>query len=141
MTSFKSLATALIMLLSLNAFAANNTNYQPVTNAEYSDAVLKAVLYVMEDCYINKHKKNAELGVCMAKYFTKTVPNPQQYRINITGDTPGDLKLILFNKSGYTVKCLLTLGSKIVVNSCARSQGVPLNNGQELSITPPADVE
>jgi hypothetical protein len=133
---FKSAILVLIALLTLKVFAiAPSTT--PITDVEYSTAVLNTTLYVMQDCYFVKNKKDVELSKCMSEVFHKKIPNPQHYHINITGDTPGNLNLLLYNQAGYTVNCSITLQEKITVNSCLSYDILPLNNDQEMSITPP----
>jgi hypothetical protein len=95
-------------------------------------------LYVMQDCYVVQHKKDTQLAECITDTFIHKVHNPQHYQMYISGDTPGNLNLMLVNQAGYTVNCSITLDKKVKVNSCVSYQNQPLTNDQEISITPPA---
>ncbi|KTD57692.1 hypothetical protein [Legionella shakespearei] len=138
MSSFKSIAFTFLTFLSLEGFAGQPAKGAPVSDAQYSAAILNVALYVMQDCYMVQHKKGAQLSECMADVFIKEAPNPQHYQMYINGDTPGNLNLLLFNQAGYTVNCSITVDKKIEVNSCVSYQNQPLSSEQEMSITPPA---
>lgn len=137
MSFFKSLAFILLAFVTFEGFANQPAKGAPVTDAQYSAAILNVALYVMQDCYMVQHKKGAHLAECMADVFIKKSPNPQHYQMYIDGDTPGNLNLLLFNQAGYTVNCSINVGKKIEVNSCVSYQNQPLTSDQEISITPP----
>lgn len=138
MSFFKPIAFTLLTFFALEGFADQPAKGAPVTDAQYSGAILNAALYVMQDCYMVQHKKGTQLAECMAEIFIKKAPNPQHYQMYISGDTPGNLNLLLFNQAGYTVNCSITVDKKIEVNSCVSYQNQPLSGDQEISITPPA---
>lgn len=139
MPLFKSITFALFTFLSLDGFADQTTKGSAITDAQYSAAILNVTLYVMQDCYVVKHKKGVDLSECMAQFFMKEVPNPQHYKMYINGDTPGNINLLLFNQAGYTVNCSITVGQKIEINSCVNYQNEPLTDDHEISIIPPAN--
>lgn len=128
----KSVIFTLFTLFPFSMFATSLS----AREAEYANALLNTTLQIMQECYIKKHKRDVGLSECMLEVFNK-IPNPQYYRVNINGDTPGDLNLLLYGPTGYTINCSLTLKEKITVNNCLSYDLIPLNNNQEISITPP----
>lgn len=100
--------------------------------------MLESTIQIMRICYEKEHKTGAQLAQCMANVFTK-IPNPDNYKINLSGDVPGDFVLVLYNQAGYTIKCALAAQKIIAVKQCTSYQRAPLTPGQELSIEPPRE--
>ncbi|CEK11314.1 hypothetical protein [Legionella hackeliae] len=109
--------------------------YSAIANTT-SNLILDVALQVMRQCYEVKHKHRSELAHCMIDVF-KSIPNPEHYRINLSGDVPGNFKLVIYNQAGATINCALSAHKKIVVKRCVSYKTAPLSNSQEISITPP----
>lgn len=128
----------LFSLISFFSFNAVASKPQPEIPTDYSKVLLRAVLAVIKDCYKGpKQTTGDQLVKCVAAVFVKEVPNPQFYKINITGDCPGDIDLIMYNIRGNMINCYITLAESITVNRCISYKIPPLTKGQEMSITTP----
>ena len=132
---FKIMLFSIISAFSFNAVASKDV--QPETPTDYSRALLKVVLAVIKDCYKGEQTTGDQLVKCVATVFEKKVPNPQHYKININGDCPGDIDLIMYNERGDVINCYITLAKSVNVNRCISYKVPPLTKGQEMSITPP----
>ncbi|ASQ46168.1 hypothetical protein [Legionella clemsonensis] len=104
--------------------------------ATHPKVILEVVIQVMRQCYEVKQQMGAQLAQCMGQVFEK-IPNPEQYKIYLDGDIPGEAKLLIYNQAGYQIHCELFTGKTLIVKQCLDYEGNPLTKGQSLSITPP----
>lgn len=104
--------------------------------ADPNAAALEISLQAFRHCYEVEHKIESEVAVCMNAAMEK-LPNPQHFKLYLTGDIPGNVELTLFNQAGYTTKCALYAGRTIELRQCINYQANPLTNNQDLSIIPP----
>lgn len=137
MPLYKSIPMILMTFFSINVWAVDKVN---TPDNDYNKIILDLAVTSLEDCYLLQHKTGVGLTQCMSETLRK-VPNPYHYRLNISGDTPGHLDMILYNQSGYVINCYLDVHDKITVEHCVKYQVKPLNNNQELSITTPIDLK
>ncbi|RUR13579.1 hypothetical protein [Legionella sp. km772] len=129
----------LFSVLSSFSFQALATEkVQPKSPTAYSQALLTMTLAVIKDCYKNPNQvKGEQLVRCVAKVFDKEVANPEHYKINLSGDCPGNVDLLMYNVKGEVINCYLTLTKSVNVNRCISYKIPHLSMGEEMSITPP----
>ena len=136
---FRAILFSIIFSLSLsaNAIVFNGTVAKPEKPTKYSRAVLNLVMTIMNKCYKGPQTKGDKLAHCVISLLKKFTPNPQRYKLRLTGDCPGKVDLILYNVRGNIINCKLTLDQKVNVNRCVGYKIPPLTNGQDDSIFPP----
>jgi len=125
---FKGIVAGIILLLPIGSIAS--------TADELNAAVLNATIQVMRECYDVKHTANAEFAKCMADTL-KQVVNPNDYRVFVTGDVPGNADLTIVNGANNIITCTVSAQKTIKVSQCSSHQGPPQNPQQKTSITPP----
>ncbi|WED44591.1 hypothetical protein [Legionella cardiaca] len=98
--------------------------------------VLDSTIQVMRYCYEVQHQTGSQLSHCIVD-MVHDIPNPDNYNVHIEGDLPGEATLIIYNHTGYQIRCNVSAEKTIHVKRCTNYQASPLTHGQDISITPP----
>ncbi|MCE3045248.1 hypothetical protein [Legionella sp. 16cNR16C] len=109
----------------------------PFSVIHAADDFIENVTTTIKQCYTKQ--SNKEDGIVLAQCISgqlETMPNPENYIVNLEGKDPHYMTLYLYNPKGFRIVCAVTANQTLEINNCKTYQAKPLDSEQQLSIDP-----